>query len=114
MTMQSQSLRKSGLFRLNSSSILGRALLLCRNPFVNQVFSVALHSETNPIHHVESQSLRKSGLFRRVLTVPCVLSRAMLSQSLRKSGLFRRGIRVQNAFRRMASQSLRKSGLFRR
>ncbi len=85
--MPSQSLRKSGLFRL----IVGLVAYspCCRNPFVNQVFSV-FPKPSEFLEILESQSLRKSGLFRLEVDhiVPLGMGGAE-SQSLRKSGLFR-------------------------
>ncbi len=86
----SQSLRKSGLFRQMQARI-PKQKGPCRNPFVNQVFSVQRRrEEKREIGNWGSQSLRKSGLFRRLIHPGLKpLMKRKKSQSLRKSGLFR-------------------------
>ncbi len=65
----SQSLRKSGLFRPNDTPSYN-PMRACRNPFVNQVFSVEGMKMKKMIYKTsESQSLRKSGLFRQPVLV---------------------------------------------
>jgi len=67
---ESQSLRKSGLCRLDREKEMKYEDFNSRNPFVNQVFVVGARTpaRSKPNSDAPSQSLRKSGLCRRPRT----------------------------------------------
>jgi len=132
----SQSLRKSGHFRLKKQTeklivtddslnpFVNQVIFVRKNPqqkkrklkslnpFVNQVIFVFNFFLTKGANHEKSQSLRKSGHFRQPQQKRKT-RKTLQSQSLRKSGHFRLQHGQGEYLPESLSQSLRKSGHFR-